>query len=339
MGNEASQPERYNNETLNQINNVLNTNTEMYQPNQVGSFNWSAGSRFISKSQRGVTGTLRDRVTNAGGVKEELWNVVLDNGRQTVWAVSDMINTADEERRKLEAERRKIEAEAKAREAEEKRKLVAERAREESERRKRETEEKARESEERRKEAADRAREIALEKERLRKELAEKEAERRREAAEKAREESERRKRETEEKARESEERRKEAAERARLEALEKERERKEAAEKEAIRRKEEAEKEAERRREEAEKAKLIALEKERQRIELQKKQIEDDIRKNGLLIENFETQIKNTSQTLPDRPDNERLGLINKLKEYETEKMKHVSILNNLKQKLLAIK
>jgi hypothetical protein len=89
----------------------------------------------------------------------------------------------------------------------------------------------------------------------------------------------------------------------------------------------------------EAEKAKLAALEKERQRVELQRKQIEDDIRKNQLLVENFETQIKTTSQSLSDRPDSERLGLINKLREYETEKMKHVSILNNLRQKLLAIK
>jgi flagellar biosynthesis GTPase FlhF len=270
MGNEASQPTNYNNDILNKINNLLNTNTEIDQPNQYGSSTWSVGSRFTSKSQKGVSGTLREKVTNAGGINQDLWNVVLDSGKQTPWAVSDMIDPADEEKRKQAAE--------KARESERLR-------REESERRKRETEEKARESE------------------RLRKE------------------ESERRKRETEEKARESERQRKEAAE-------EKERQRKEAAEKEAIKR-----------REEAEKARVAALEKEKQRVELQKTQIRDEIKKNELLIENFETQIETTSKTLTSRPDSERKGLINKLGEYETQKMKHVEIVKTLNQKLASMK
>jgi hypothetical protein len=277
MGNEVSQPTNYNNDTLNRINNVLNTNTEMYQPNQItqsgGSF--EKGVRVQSKKNK-QSGTIIDRVTNSA-FPGNVWKVTFDNGETHEWPESDLNNLADEEKKRRDEEERKRraaeEAEKHKREEEERKRRAAEEAekhkREEEERKRKEAEEK------------ERARLAALEKEKLHKE----------------------------------------EMERARLAAEEKEQERK----------KREAE-ESERRKKEAE-------EKEKQRKEQEKKQIEEEIRKNEVLIENFEAQLKSTSETLASRPDSERQGLINKLKEYETEKMKHVTIVNGLKQKLAGLK
>jgi hypothetical protein len=288
MGNEVSQPVNYNNETLNQINNILDVNTEMYQPNQVGSFTFSSGSKFMSKSQKGVSGTLREEIRNAGGVSEKIWSVVLDNGQQTVWAERDMINPQDEERRQAKIREDEERRQAIMRASEERRKEAAVKAQQEKEKRQRETEEKARASEEKRRQASERARELALEKERQRKEAAEKEAERRREY----------------------EKRRIEETEKAKELALEKEKQRKE----------------------EAERVRLAALEK-------QRREIEEEIKKNEVLIENFETQLKNTCALLENKPDNEKLNLLNKEREYITQKMKHVEIVKALTQKLSAMK
>jgi hypothetical protein len=295
MGNEVSQPTNYNNDTLNRINNVLNTNTEMYQPNQItqsgGSF--EKGVRVQSKKNK-QSGTIIDRVTNSA-FPGNVWKVTFDNGETHEWPESDLNNLADEEKKRRDEEERKRrateEAEKHKREEEERKR----RADEEAEKHKREEEERKRKEAEEK----ERARLAALEKEKLHKE----EMERARLAA------------------LEKEKLHKEEMERARLAAEEKEKERK----------KREAE-ESERRKKEAE-------EKEKQRKEQEKKQIEEEIRKNEVLIENFEAQLKSTSETLASRPDSERQGLINKLKEYETEKMKHVTIVNGLKQKLAGLK
>jgi len=300
MGNEVSQPQNYNNDTLNKINNVLNTNTEMYQPYQYGngSVNWAKGMKFISK-ERKVSGTIISPNTNTGGIKEKIWNVVLDNGEQTVWAENDMINQEDEERkRKAIEDAKRIAEEKEAKRKEEAAEQARKRAEEEA-RRKEEAAEQARkraEEEARRKEEEARRKAEAAEQERIRKE----------EARHKAEEDA---RHKTEEEAR----RKEEAAEQARRRAEEEARRKAEAAEQERLRK-------------EAEKQKHIT-------------EINDEIRKNEILIENFETQLRTTSETLASRPDNERKGLINKLNEFETEKMKHVAIVNSLKQKLVAFK
>jgi hypothetical protein len=115
MGNEVSQPTNYNNETLNKINNVLDTNTEMYEPNQItqSGGNFEKGVKVQSKKTKKI-GTIIERVTNSA-FPGNIWKVTFDNGDTREWPESDLTNLKEEEDRKRIAE-------AKARESEERRK-------------------------------------------------------------------------------------------------------------------------------------------------------------------------------------------------------------------------
>ena len=184
---------------------------------------------------------------------------------------------------------------------------------EEEERRRKEEERKRKEEEERRKNEEIRKRRDEEERKRKEEERKVKEEENRRnEEVRKRRDEEERRKKEEERKVKEEENRRREEENRKK----EEERKRKE---------------EEERKRKEEEERKK--REEERKRKE--KEEINNLIKNNTILIDNYENLVKQTSDKINNSPDKERLTLIKKLEEYEKDKIKHVEINKQLNLKL----
>jgi hypothetical protein len=314
MGNSTSQ--QHNNPIVNKIQDVLNTNTEMFESSSHGLLggvsNFNKGDKFTTK--KGRTGTVIERRTDVSipahsGV--HYYHVVFDDGQnETLYPDDDMVNTQDLERKRLEEERRRREAEEKRAE-EERRRREAEEKRAEEERRRREIDE-ARKSEE----------------ERRRREAAEKRAEeerRRREMEEARKSEEERRRKEAAEKRAEEERQRREMEAARKLEEERKRKEMEEARKLEEERRKKEEEA---RRKEEEARRKAEQLQK-------QKEIITSQLNKNVTLIENFEQQIRSTSERIPESSHPDRLRLSDKIKEYENEKEKLETVNKQLKSKL----
>jgi len=293
MGNSQSQN---NNSIINKLQDVLNTNTEMFQSPSTELYGgytvFNKGDKFTTKN--GKSGTVLEKragLNVSGQSGTEYYQVVFDNGQsETMWPANDMVNTQEIERKKLEEDRKRKEADERKIEEERKRKEADERKREE-ERRKRESEDARKREEELKRKAAEDARKL----------------------------EEERRKRESEERKREEELKRREAEERKREEEL-KRKAAEDARKLEEERRKREAD---EAKKLEDERRKKETEDRQREATRKQKDELISQINKNNTLIQNYEEQIKSTADRIPGSPHAERLRSSDKIKEYENEKNK----------------
>jgi len=322
MGNSQSQN---NNSIINKLQDVLNTNTEMFQSPSTELYGgytvFNKGDKFTTKN--GKSGTVLEKragLNVSGQSGTEYYQVVFDNGQsETMWPANDMVNTQEIERKKLEEDRKRKEADERKIEEERKRKEADERKREE-ERRKRESEDARKREEELKRKAAEDARKLEEERRKRESEERKREEELKRREAENARKlDEERRKREAEERKREEELKRREAEERKREEEL-KRKAAEDARKLEEERRKREAD---EAKKLEDERRKKETEDRQREATRKQKDELISQINKNNTLIQNYEEQIKSTADRIPGSPHAERLRSSDKIKEYENEKNK----------------
>ena len=163
--------------------------------------------------------------------------------------------------------------------------------------------------------------------------LVDEERKRKEEEHKRKEEEEQRRKREEERKRKEEENKRKEE-EYKRKEEEHKRKEEEERNKREEERKRKEEEnkrKEEERKRKEEEERKK----REEERKIREKDEINNLIKNNTLLIDNYENLVKQTAEKINNSSDKERLVLIRKLEEYEKEKLKHIEINKQLNSKL----